>query len=172
MGRKSKSTPSEAAVSKAAVAYVRVSTEEQAKEGVSLEAQEARPRAYCTAQGLELVAVLREEGASAASPLASRPGAELLALIAAGQAGQVIAARTGGWRHRRRRGRNMDDDPGSARGRHSAADAQGLPAPRQRVEPARRRAARRQRPRGACRTLLLHARWGDADARARLVRLP
>lgn len=93
MGRKSKSTPSEATVSKAAVAYIRVSTDEQAEEGVSLEAQEARLRAYCTAQGLELVAVLCEEGGVSGSvALASRPrGAELLALIAEGKAGHVIA---------------------------------------------------------------------------------
>ena len=30
-----------------AVCYIRVSTEEQAREGVSLEAQEERLRAYC-----------------------------------------------------------------------------------------------------------------------------
>ena len=37
-----------------ATGYVRVSTGKQAEEGVSLEAQEARIRAWCTAQGHEL----------------------------------------------------------------------------------------------------------------------
>ncbi len=38
-----------------AIAYVRVSTEEQAQEGVSLEAQENRIQAYCQMQGRERV---------------------------------------------------------------------------------------------------------------------
>src|ERR1017187_1751358 len=75
-----------------AVAYVRVSTAEQAREGISLEAQEDRVRAYCTMAGLDLVAVLREEGVSAAKVLASRPaGRELLGLLAAGSARHVVA---------------------------------------------------------------------------------
>jgi len=75
-----------------AIAYARVSTEEQAREGVSLDLQEARIRAYCQMQGLDLVAVVREEGVSASKPLASRPGgAELLQLIAEHQAGHVVA---------------------------------------------------------------------------------
>lgn len=75
-----------------AVAYVRVSTADQAREGVSLEAQEERVRAYCTMAGLELVSVLREEGVSAGKPLATRPlGKQLLSLIAEGQVQHVIA---------------------------------------------------------------------------------
>lgn len=54
------------------VGYVRVSTERQAEEGVSLDAQQARLRAYCAAQELELVALEVDEGASAKS--LSRPG--------------------------------------------------------------------------------------------------
>ncbi len=46
------------------VGYVRVSTDEQAINGVSLDAQEARIRAYCQAKELRLVAVVRDEGAS------------------------------------------------------------------------------------------------------------
>lgn len=49
---------------KTAVGYVRVSTERQASEGVSLEAQEARIRAWAAAQGLELVAVHVDAGLS------------------------------------------------------------------------------------------------------------
>lgn len=74
-----------------AAAYIRVSTAEQAREGVSLEAQEERVRAYCTMAGLDLVAVLREEGVSASKPLASRPGgSELLRQLAAGQVQHVV----------------------------------------------------------------------------------
>ena len=48
----------------AAIAYIRVSTEQQATEGVSMAAQLERIRAYCTAQGLELVAVYEDAGLS------------------------------------------------------------------------------------------------------------
>jgi site-specific DNA recombinase len=37
--------------------YVRVSTEDQAKEGVSLEAQQARIKAYSIAKGWDLVSI-------------------------------------------------------------------------------------------------------------------
>ena len=47
-----------------ATAYVRVSTGKQAEEGVSLEAQEARIRAWCTAQGHELGATEVDAGLS------------------------------------------------------------------------------------------------------------
>jgi DNA invertase Pin-like site-specific DNA recombinase len=55
-----------------AVGYVRVSTEDQAREGVSLEAQEARIRAFCEAKGWALVDVVRDEGKSAKNT--KRPG--------------------------------------------------------------------------------------------------
>src|SRR5687768_2282197 len=75
-----------------AVGYVRVSTEEQAREGVSLEAQEAKLHAYCALQGLELVRIYRDEGISAGKPLASRPeGGALLAELARTGARHVIA---------------------------------------------------------------------------------
>jgi len=62
-----------------AVGYVRVSTDDQAREGVSLDIQEERIRAYATAAGLDLGAVVREEGVSGTVPLADRVGgAELL----------------------------------------------------------------------------------------------
>jgi DNA invertase Pin-like site-specific DNA recombinase len=73
---------------RAAVAYIRVSTEEQAR----LDAQAERVAAYCTMAGLELVAVLREEGVSASRALTSRPkGREVLELIDAGAVGHVVA---------------------------------------------------------------------------------
>lgn len=75
-----------------ALAYVRVSTLEQAREGVSIEAQEARLTAYAQAQGLELAVVIREEGVSAAIPLGARPGgASLLARLQEYGATNVIA---------------------------------------------------------------------------------
>jgi DNA invertase Pin-like site-specific DNA recombinase len=49
------------------VGYVRVSTEAQATEGVSLDAQRARLIAYCAALGYELVAIETDAGASARS---------------------------------------------------------------------------------------------------------
>jgi DNA invertase Pin-like site-specific DNA recombinase len=48
----------------AAVAYVRVSTDRQAKEGVSLEAQEAGARAWATARGFALLGVHADAGVS------------------------------------------------------------------------------------------------------------
>jgi DNA invertase Pin-like site-specific DNA recombinase len=75
-----------------AVCYLRVSTEEQARGGVSLEAQEERLKAYCSMTGLEVVEIVREEGISGAKPLASRPGGErLLKLIANKKVKHVVA---------------------------------------------------------------------------------
>lgn len=75
-----------------AVCYLRVSTEEQARGGVSLEAQEERLKAYCSMTGLEIIEVIREEGISGAKPLASRPGGErLLKLIASKKVKHVVA---------------------------------------------------------------------------------
>lgn len=53
--------------SKRAVGYVRVSTDEQVREGLSLDAQEQRITAYAASQGWELVKVYREEGESGKS---------------------------------------------------------------------------------------------------------
>jgi DNA invertase Pin-like site-specific DNA recombinase len=70
-----------------AVGYVRVSTEEQAREGVSLDAQDAKIRAYATAKDLALVDVIRDEGLSGKD--LERPGVQRL--IAACVAGEVAA---------------------------------------------------------------------------------
>ncbi len=76
-----------------AIIYSRVSTQRQSEEGVSLDAQEERCRDYCRLHGLEVVAVLREEGVSGFSvPLAQRPeGRRLVAMLAAGEATHVVA---------------------------------------------------------------------------------
>jgi len=47
--------------------YTRVSTEDQAKEGFSLEAQRERLVAYCEAQGWDVVAIYEEDGHSGRS---------------------------------------------------------------------------------------------------------
>lgn len=52
---------------KQAIGYVRVSTEQQASEGVSLEAQRARIQAWCETNGYELVAVYVDAGISGKS---------------------------------------------------------------------------------------------------------
>jgi hypothetical protein len=56
-----------------AIGYIRVSTEEQTN-GVSLEAQEAKIRAWCTLHDAELVAIYRDEGISGYKGRDSRPG--------------------------------------------------------------------------------------------------
>jgi len=76
-----------------AIGYVRVSTEEQAKDGESLQRQEAMIRAEAERQGWELLAVLRDEGISGGKPASKRPGfAALAAMIQAKAAGVVIVA--------------------------------------------------------------------------------
>ncbi len=75
-----------------AIGYARVSTEEQATEGISLPAQLDRIRNYCTLNGLALVEVITEEGISAAKPLAERPGGRrLLELLRSDGIGHVVA---------------------------------------------------------------------------------
>jgi len=75
-----------------AVCYLRVSTEEQARHGVSLAAQEEKLLAYCQMSGLEPVAMLREEGVSGSKPLGGRPGgAELLKQVTRKEVKHVVA---------------------------------------------------------------------------------
>ena len=59
-----------------AIGYIRVSTAQQASEGVSLDAQENRIRAYCELHGLELLQVIVDAGESAKS--LHRPGVQAL----------------------------------------------------------------------------------------------
>ena len=77
---------------KNSVCYVRVSTLEQAQHGVSLDAQTERLTSYCEAMGLNVIAVIREEGISGGKPLAKRPGGmRLINLLKDGQATHVVA---------------------------------------------------------------------------------
>jgi site-specific DNA recombinase len=60
------------------IGYVRVSTEEQAREGVSLGQQLTRLGAYCDLHGHLLVASYSDEGVSASVPVSKRPGGRLM----------------------------------------------------------------------------------------------
>jgi DNA invertase Pin-like site-specific DNA recombinase len=85
------STP-QSASSLRAIGYVRVSTDQQADGGVSLEAQAAKIRAMAVVQGVELVDVIIDAGESAKS--LQRPGmARLLALVEAREVDTVIIAK-------------------------------------------------------------------------------
>jgi len=61
-----------------AIGYVRVSTQEQANHGVSLDAQRERIKAYCLMSGLELVDIVADEGVSGTVALAEREGGRQL----------------------------------------------------------------------------------------------
>ncbi len=74
-------------VDRKTVGYVRVSTEDQAREGVSLAAQEARIRAMALATERDLSEIVVDDGESAKS--LSRPG--LQQVLAAVRAGAVKA---------------------------------------------------------------------------------
>src|ERR1700692_2570888 len=75
-----------------AIGYVRVSTDRQAEQGVSLEAQEAKIRAMATVQSAELHDVIVDGGESAKS--LNRPGLQrLLGLVNDGKIEAVIVAK-------------------------------------------------------------------------------
>jgi site-specific DNA recombinase len=73
------------------VAYVRVSTEKQADKGVSLEAQEAKVRAYAQLYDLELVEVVVDAGASAKT--LQRPGLERALAMLGGVADALLVVK-------------------------------------------------------------------------------
>ena len=75
-----------------ALGYCRVSTDEQAREGVSLEAQQARIRAYAEAKDLDLLDVLSDEGLTGKN--LERPGLrELMARCERGEVQHVIVTK-------------------------------------------------------------------------------
>lgn len=75
-----------------AVGYVRVSTDQQAMEGVSLEAQKVRIRAHCVSQEIELVDIVIDEGFSAKS--LERPGIKrALAMLTSNQANAIVVVK-------------------------------------------------------------------------------
>lgn len=67
-------TEARQAVAQKAVAYCRVSTEEQAASGYGLEAQERAVRAFAESQGYELLEVITDPGVSGAKRPEERPG--------------------------------------------------------------------------------------------------
>lgn len=91
-GRDRRTSLEQAAGPLRAVGYVRVSTERQAGEGVSLEAQAAKIRAMSEVQDAALLRVIEDAGASGKS--LQRPGlAELLAAVEARAVDVVIVAK-------------------------------------------------------------------------------
>ena len=75
-----------------AIGYIRVSTGDQADNGVSLDAQRARIEAYATAQGLELSEIVEDAGVSGSVPLGDREGGRVLTgALRARKAQHVIA---------------------------------------------------------------------------------
>jgi DNA invertase Pin-like site-specific DNA recombinase len=90
--KRSKRQAGEPAPSNAAVAYCRVSTQEQVRGGVSLDAQTERLEAYCRVAGLDLVELIREEGVSGVKPIDTRPGgSQLLSMVTFGRVKHVVA---------------------------------------------------------------------------------
>jgi DNA invertase Pin-like site-specific DNA recombinase len=76
-----------------AVGYIRVSTAEQAENGVGLDAQRARIEAECERRGWTLVAIHEDRGASGKA-LKGRPGlAAALAMIEDGAADTLVVAK-------------------------------------------------------------------------------
>ena len=79
-------------MSKRAVIYTRVSTDDQATEGTSLEIQVERCRAYCVAQGWSVQEVYTDAGVSGAK--ASRPALDdMLAAVEGGSVAVVVVAK-------------------------------------------------------------------------------
>jgi site-specific DNA recombinase len=71
------------------VGYIRVSLREQATEGVSLAAQQAKIQAYAVVKDWTVLEIIQDQGASAKS--LHRPGlAQLLARVQAGQVQAVV----------------------------------------------------------------------------------
>src|SRR5689334_7550648 len=75
-----------------AVGYIRVSTEHQALEGVSLEAQRVRLEAHCVSQEIQLVDIVMDDGYSAKS--LDRPGlCAALGMLSERQAEAIIVVK-------------------------------------------------------------------------------
>lgn len=74
---------------KKAIGYTRVSTVDQAQEGISLEAQTAKIRAYCELNDLELIAIFEDAGKTGKN--LKREGIqEALNLLEAGEAAAIV----------------------------------------------------------------------------------
>ena len=77
---------------KTAIGYIRVSTEKQADEGVSLDAQREKIRAYCNLYDYELVGIEEDAGASASK--LKRDGLQrALSALEAGEAEALVVVK-------------------------------------------------------------------------------
>ncbi|HNN94414.1 MAG TPA: recombinase family protein [Pseudomonadota bacterium] len=77
---------------KTAIGYVRVSTQEQAKNGVSLDAQRDRLRAYCKLNAIKLIDIKADEGYSGST--LERPGLQsALQMLRRGRANTLLVAK-------------------------------------------------------------------------------
>ena len=75
-----------------AVGYVRVSSEQQASEGVSLDAQRHKLRDYCRAMDIDLIDIISDEGFSASS--LKRPGLQAaLSMLRNGKATTLVVVK-------------------------------------------------------------------------------
>jgi DNA invertase Pin-like site-specific DNA recombinase len=73
-----------------AIGYIRVSTEEQSREGCSLSMQTEKIQAYCQLNDMELIEVIEDAGISAKS-IAARPGFQAaLDIVFSGQADALV----------------------------------------------------------------------------------
>jgi DNA invertase Pin-like site-specific DNA recombinase len=75
-----------------ALAYIRVSSDDQVDSGLGLEAQRQRIDDYCRVKGLRLAEVFEDPGVSGGKPLGSRPaGSQLLAAAHKSKALVIVA---------------------------------------------------------------------------------
>ena len=83
---------SHADLTKTAIGYVRVSTQEQATDGVSLDAQRDKRKTYCKINGIRLVDIVADEGISGST--LERPGLQAaLHMIRRGRANTLIVVK-------------------------------------------------------------------------------
>ena len=75
------------------VGYARVSTQEQADSGLSIEAQKSKITQFCQFKGLNLLEIIVEEGVSGTVPLDERPGGSRLLKLTQSQKVDVVASR-------------------------------------------------------------------------------
>lgn len=75
-----------------ALGYVRVSTAQQAADGVSLGQQHDAIRAWCAGQGVELVGIVEDADVSGGTPFAKRPGGARLLGLAASEPVDLIVS--------------------------------------------------------------------------------
>jgi site-specific DNA recombinase len=92
MARPKKQPVAQAGAGNRAVIYLRVSGEEQAKEGYGLEDQEDKCTRYSDEHGYSIVGILRDEGLKGDQPISERPALQqALEMCAKGLADVLVA---------------------------------------------------------------------------------